>query len=80
MMDFGSMNTSQHKVSKGIPNMQNKGPSRDNHPLKNFFKSQTKKGNGKMKKDTGKWCDFNKIPCYNTDECHTKPCLTGRLP
>ena len=73
------MNASRQKEGKGIPNMQNKGPSRDNHPLKNFFKSQTKKGNGKMKKDTGKWCDFNKIPCYKTDECHTKQSLMAKM-
>ena len=37
--DFGSMNTSLQKVGKGIPNMQTKGPSKDNQPLENSFKS-----------------------------------------
>jgi hypothetical protein len=25
-----------------------------------------------MKNDTGKWCDFHKIPFHNTDEFHLK--------
>ena len=38
----------------------------------NQSKMQEKKGNGKMKKDTGKLCDFHKIPWHNTDECRSK--------
>ena len=59
--------------------MQTKGSSKDNQPLKNSFKSQTKKGNGKMNKDTGKWYDFHKIPWHNTDECHTKQSLVAEM-
>ena len=33
-----------------------------NEPPKNQSRPQEKKGNRKMKKDTGKWCDFYKIP------------------
>ena len=52
--------------------MQNKGPSKDNHPPENSFKSQIKKGNGKMKKDTWKWCKLHKRPWHNTNECRAK--------
>jgi hypothetical protein len=41
----------------------------------NQSKTQDKKGKGNMKNDTGKWCDFHKIPWHNTDECHSKQSL-----
>jgi hypothetical protein len=28
-----------------------------------------------MKNDTGKWCEFHKIPWHNTDECRSKKSL-----
>ena len=59
--------------------MQTKGSRKDNQPPKNSFKSQTKKGNGKMKKGTGKWCNFHKIPWHKTDECRTKQSLVAEM-
>jgi hypothetical protein len=35
--------------------------------------------NGKTKKDTGKWCNFHKIPWHNTDECCSKQSLVVEL-
>jgi hypothetical protein len=40
---------------------------------------QEKKGNRKKKKDTGKWCDFHKIPWHNTDEYHSKTSLMFKI-
>jgi hypothetical protein len=42
------------------------------HPPENQSKPHVKKGHGKTKKDTEKWCDFHKIPWQNTDECRLK--------
>lgn len=59
--EFGYTNPSQQKHGKGGPNSQHKGQSKDNQPQENLSKPQAKKGNGKMKKDIGKWCEFHKI-------------------
>jgi hypothetical protein len=32
-----------------------------------------------MKKDTGKWCGFHKIPWHNTDECCSKQSLVAEI-
>jgi hypothetical protein len=41
-------------------------------------KPQHKKGNEKTK-DTGKWCEYHKIPWHNTEECHSKNLLVVDL-
>jgi hypothetical protein len=38
-----------------------------------------KKGHGKTKKDTEKWCDFHKSLWNNTDECHSKQSLVAEI-
>jgi hypothetical protein len=47
--------------------------------LENQSKPQEKKGHGKTKKDTRKWCDFHKSPWNNFDECHSKQSLVAEI-
>jgi hypothetical protein len=68
--DFGFVNPQQPKYDKGIPNKQSP---------ENQSKTQEKKGHRKTKKDTGKWCDFHKIPWHNTDECRSKQSLVAEI-
>jgi hypothetical protein len=65
--EFGSINPSQPKQGKGRPNPHNKGPSQDGFPRDNNSKPQHKKGNEKMKKDMGKWCEYHKIPWHKIE-------------
>ena len=64
--EFGSANPQQPKYEKDGPNKQSP---------ENQSKTQEKKGHRKTKKDTGKWCEFHKIPWHNTDACHSKQSL-----
>jgi hypothetical protein len=68
--EFRSTNTQQPKYEKHGPNK---------HSLENHSKTQEKKGHGKTKKDTIKWCDFHKIPWHNIDECRSKQSLVAEI-
>jgi hypothetical protein len=68
--EFDTENTQQPKYDKDDPNKQ--------HP-KNQSEPQEKKGHRKMKKDTGKWCDFHKIPWQNIDKCFSKQSLVSKI-
>ena len=45
----------------------------------NPLKPQEKNNTTKLKKDTGKWCEFHKSPTHNTSECRTKQSLVAEL-
>jgi hypothetical protein len=64
--EFGSANMQKTNHGKDDPNQQ---------PLENQSKTQEKNGKGKMKNDTKNWCDFQKIPSQNTDDCLSKQSL-----
>ena len=38
-----------------------------------------KKGNGKAKKDTGKWWELHKSPWHKNDECQEKHSLVAEM-
>jgi hypothetical protein len=61
--EFRSTNPQQPKYDKDGPNKQSP---------ENQSNTQEKKGHRKTKKDTGKWCEFHKIPWHNIDECRSK--------
>jgi hypothetical protein len=67
------------KEGKDDPNPQNKGQSKDGHSQENHSKLQHKKGNEKSKKNTGKWCEYHKIPWHNTEEYLSKQSLVVEL-
>ena len=71
--DSQPMNPLQNQ-GKGSPNPQNTAKGNDNQSP-----PQAKKGDGKTKKDTGKWCEFHKITWHNTDECHSKQSLEAEI-
>jgi hypothetical protein len=68
--EIGSANPQQPKYSKDIPKKQ---------PPENQSTPKENKGQGKTKKDTGKWCDFHKIPWHNNNECPSKYSLVVEI-
>jgi hypothetical protein len=73
-----SANSSQLKYEIGVPNPHSKGQRKDIHSWDNQSMMQHKNGNEKMK-DTGKWCEYQKIPWKNTEECRSKQSLMVEL-
>jgi hypothetical protein len=63
---FGSMN---QKQVKGAPKPKNKGQSQNMEAQDNLPNSQAKNNTVKLKKDTGKWCEFHKSSTHNTSQC-----------
>jgi hypothetical protein len=76
--DFSSAKPSQKNHGKGGPKFQGKGQIKHGQPQDNQSRPPTKKGNRKLKKDIGKWCEFHKIPWHNTDECCSKQSLLAK--
>jgi hypothetical protein len=68
--EFGSANPQKPKYDKDSANKQSP---------ENQSKPHEKKGHGKTKKDTEKWCDFHKSPWHNTDECRSKQSLVAKI-
>jgi hypothetical protein len=69
---FGPGNPSQQKLGKG-------GPQPIEQRIEKIWtvsgqpvQAASKEGHQKTKKDTGKWCDFHKIPWHNTVDFHSK--------
>ena len=69
MRDFGFANPKQ---GKGAPKPQNKGQIQGGAAQDNPPKLQEKNSAAKLKKDTGKWCEFHKRSTHNKSECRAK--------
>jgi hypothetical protein len=77
--EFRSENMKKLKYGKGGPNTQAKGQIKDGKPQYNHPNPPSKKGSGKLNKDTGKWCEFHKIPWHNIDECHPRSYVDSKF-
>ena len=69
----------QKKRDFGSSNPKPKGQSQGGVAQDNPSKPQEKNNTTKSKKDTGKWCEFQKSPTHNTSECRTKQSLVVEL-
>jgi len=67
------------KQVKGTPKLQNKGQSQGGAAHDNPPKMQAKNSAVKSKKDTGKWCEFQKSSAHNTSECRAKQSMVAEL-
>jgi hypothetical protein len=74
-LDISSLNVAYRYAVK----IEQKFKHQNKQSPENQSKTQEKKGHGKTKKDTRKWCDFHKIPWHNTDECHSKQSLVVEI-
>jgi len=60
------------KQGKGAPKTQKKGQSQGRVAQGNSPKPKANNNTTKLKKDTGKWCEFHKSFAHNTSECQAK--------
>eukprot|EP00253_Pinus_taeda_P014786 PITA_14786 len=69
----------QKKRDFGSANPKPKGRSQGGVTQDNPSKLQETNNTTKLKKDTGKWCEFHKSPTHNTSECRAKQSLVAEL-
>ena len=66
------------KQGNGNHGFQNKGQGKENQPEENQFQPQEKEGTGNTQKDIGNWCEFNKIPQQNSNECQPEQSMVAK--
>ena len=68
-----------HSGSRARASRRKKDRAKVDHPRTTHLKPQTKNGNGKIKKDMGKWFEFHKCSPHNTHECCTSKSFVVEL-